>query len=450
MDRSAVAAALGLAPATDVSLRWNADGSALTLIPAPRWAVDERYVVHVPAGTPMADGRGLAADWRASFTTQTAPQVVRLRVDGVVDTPSQLPVIRQEVMASTGPPDAATSALSDDLETDASAGTRVGVTFSTAMTPAATEQAFRISPATAGSLAWEGTTLWFTPGGRLAAGTRYTVTVAGARDVGGNLIGGDTSFSFTTRPLALALTVAPGIGERGVSAAASIQISFSQPMDVARTGAAVSLTDAATGQAIAASVSWSGDATVMTFDPTADLGAGRAYTASLGSGARDLDGNPVTFSWGFTTAGPARVATPAVPVSGSGAQYGLNQVNAARASYGRAPLALDSTISAVAYGHAADMATYGYFSHTSLSGMTYRQRLTAGGVSYGNSGENICYLGGASVEATLNWCHAQFMAEPFPGGGNHKDNILSPNYHRVGIGIAIGGGRVYVVWDFTD
>jgi uncharacterized protein YkwD len=133
------------------------------------------------------------------------------------------------------------------------------------------------------------------------------------------------------------------------------------------------------------------------------------------------------------------------------AQYALNQINAARAQYGRAPLALNSTITAVAYGHAADMLAYNYFSHTSRNGMTYRQRLTAGGVSYGYSGENICYLGGGGgIQATLNWCHAQFWAEPYPGGGNHKDNILSPNYRRIGIGIASGGGKVYVVWDFTD
>ena len=132
-------------------------------------------------------------------------------------------------------------------------------------------------------------------------------------------------------------------------------------------------------------------------------------------------------------------------------QYALNQINAARASYGFAPLVLDAAITAVAYNHAADMLAYGYFSHTSRNGMNHRQRLTAGGVSYGYSGENICYLGdGGGVQATLDWCHAQFWAEPYPGGGNHKDNILNPNYHRLGVGIATAGSKVYVVWDFTD
>lgn len=450
MDRAAVALALGIAPAADIALRWNADATALTIIPGPRWLVDERYVLHVPAGTAMADGRGLAADWRASFTTQAAPHVLRLRVEGVVESPAELPIARQEVMAATGYPDSATSAVTDDLSADTSAGTRVGLTFDTAMSAPDTTAAFRIFPAVPGALEWEGTTLWFTPEGRLAAGTRYSVTVAGARDRAGNPLGGDTSFSFTTRPHAQAATVGPASGQRGVPTAASVVITFSQPMDVASSGAAFTLADAATGRAVVGAVTWSADGLVMTFDPTAALGVGRSYTAALSSSARDADGNPVAIAWGFTTVGPPRVAVPASPGSASMAQYGLSQVNAARASYGFAPLALDAAISAVAYGHAADMASHGYFSHTSQNGMTYRQRLDAGGISYGYSGENICYLGGAGVQATLDWCHAQFMSEPYPGGGNHKDNILSPNYRRIGIGIAIGGNRVYVVWDFTN
>jgi uncharacterized protein YkwD len=454
MDRAAVADALGLAPATDVSLLWSADSSSVALVPSPRWAVDERYVVHVPAGTATATGSALAADWRASFTTQAAPQVFRLRLDGVLEPATDIPIERQEVMAAGGYPDSATSALSDDLQPDTSAGTRIGVTFSATMSASATETAFHIEPAVAGTFAWEGTTLWFTPTERLAGGTRYTVTVAGARDVEGNPLGGDSSFSFTTRAKAQALTVSPQINATGVGSAASVVISFSHPMATAPTGSAFSLTDAATGRPVVGTVTWSPDGVVMTFDPTAALPAGRQFTAAVSSAARDADGNPVTISWRFRTAGGvARASGPGVPVAAGSADmqvYALNQVNAGRAAYGLAPLVLDPAISAVAYNHAADMAAYGYFSHTSRNGVTYRQRLTAGGISYGWSGENICYLGGASIQATLNWCHAQFWAEPYPGGGNHKDNILGSHYRRLGVGIAIGGGRVYVVWDFTD
>ena len=55
-----------------------------------------------------------------------------------------------------------------------------------------------------------------------------------------------------------------------------------------------------------------------------------------------------------------------------------------------------------------------------------------------------------SQEATLDWCHAQFMAEPYPGQLNHIANILNPNAHRMGVGIAQVGSKIVIVWDFTD
>ncbi len=59
-------------------------------------------------------------------------------------------------------------------------------------------------------------------------------------------------------------------------------------------------------------------------------------------------------------------AAPATSLAG----YALNQVNAARAAYGFAPIVLDAAISAVASAHAMDQAMNGYFSHTGLNGST--------------------------------------------------------------------------------
>lgn len=459
MDQAAVATGIGLSPATRFSLLWAGDSTSVALVPSPRWAVDERYVIHLPAGTAMADGGALSADWRAAFTTQTAPSVTHLTVGEVNGTPADdTPIVLQEVMSSTGAPAGSTA---DDAATDgrgspdASADAPIGITFSAAMDAETTEAAFHIAPAVSGSFHWEGTTLWFQPDQRLAAGTRHTISLVGARDIDGNPLGGDVSFSFTTRVRAEAIKVAPAIGARGVPATTSVRIVFTQSMATARTAAAFTVTDTATGRAVFGRAAWSADGRTLTFVPTSSLGAGHTFAAVLGTGARDADDNPVTFSWRFTTDGPAvQSSSSSVPVAQGSAnmvQYALNQINAARASYGLGALVVDSTITAVAYGHAADMLGYNYFSHSSRNGATYKQRLTAGGVSYGYSGENICYLGyGGGVQATLNWCHAQFWAEPFPGGGNHKDNILSGNFQRVGIGIAVGGNKVYVVWDFTD
>jgi uncharacterized protein YkwD len=460
MDPAAVGNGIGLSPATDFSLLWAGDATSVALVPSPRWAVDERYVVHLPAGTAMADGGALSVDWRAAFTTQAAPHVARLTVGGVSGTPAaDTPIVLQEVMSSTGAPAETTAdnAATDGRGSpDASADAPIGITFSVAMNPEATEGAFHIMPAVSGSLRWEGTTLWFQPDQRLVAGTRYTVSLVGARDIDGNPLGGDVSLSFTTRVRSQAIKVDPASGAGGVPATTSVRIVFSQPMATAPTAAALTVTDTATGRAVIGRSAWSADGRTVTFVPTSALGAGHTFSAALGSGARDADGNPVTASWRFTTVGPvvqsySLSSVPVAPGSASMVQYALNQINAARASYGLGPLVVDPTISAVSYGHAADMLAYNYFAHNSRNGASYKQRLTAGGVSYGYSGENICYLGyGGGVQATLNWCHAQFWAEPFPGGGNHKDNILSSHFRRVGIGIAVGGNKVYVVWDYTD
>jgi uncharacterized protein YkwD len=463
MDRAAVSAALRLAPRTDVSFLWNADSTTLALVPRVRWATDQRYVIQVPAGTALADRRALAADWRASFTTQTAPRVVSLAVTGVSGTPSaDIPTVVQQVLASSGDRDAGLSAATDDMAPDASAATAIGLTFSAAMDRSATEKAFWITPSVAGAFQWQGTTLWFAPDQRLAPGVRYAISVAGARDADGIRVGGDTSFSFATRPSALAMTVSPGIWASGVTGQ-SVTIEFSQPMDRDATAGAFSLIDTISGQPVAGQMSWSEDSRSLTFSAEGGFTLGHEFVANLGAGARDADGNPVSISWTFSTAAPARTYTPvsatpvpatpvpATPGSSDMVQYALNQVNAGRASYGLAPLTLDSALTAVAYGHAADMLANGYFSHDSLDGTTYKQRLTNAGISYGWSGENACYLGyGGGVQATLDWCHAAFWSEPYPGGGNHKDNILNPNFRRVGIGIATSSIKVIVVWDFTD
>jgi uncharacterized protein YkwD len=454
MDRDAVRAALRLTPRTDVTFLWNADSTTLALVPTVRWATDQRYVIHVPAGTALADRRQLAADWRASFTTQTAPRVVALAVTEVSGTPSaDIPTVVQQVLASSGDRDAGSSAP-DDVAPDASAATGIGLTFSAAMDHTATENAFLITPSVPGAFEWQGTTLWFAPDQRLVPGVRYAISVAGARDADGIRVGGDTSFSFATRPSAQAMAVSPAIWASGVTGQ-TVTIEFSQPMDRDATAAAFSLADTISGQLVAGQIAWSADSRSLTFSTEGGFTPGHEYVATLGAGARDADGNPVSISWRFAAAAPARTYTyspvPASPGSSDMVQYALNQLNSARASYGIAPLALDAALTAVAYGHAADMLANGYFGHDSLDGTTYKQRLTNAGISYGWSGENACYLGyGGGVQATLDWCHSGFWSEPYPGGGNHKDNILNTNYRRVGIGIATGANKVYVVWDFTD
>jgi uncharacterized protein YkwD len=236
-------------------------------------------------------------------------------------------------------------------------------------------------------------------------------------------------------------------------------------MNTASVDRAFALWDRSAGGLVGGNLSWNEDRTLLTFLGDVDFVPGRHFELQLNKGAVDRDGNAVELSYTFSSAaGPApdvavtqRAATPAAPrpvppppaPSGDAVQYALNQVNSARGAYGFAPLVLDGAVSAVAQAHAVDQAVNGYFSHTSLDGRTREQRLANGGVSFSSSGENQCYYNGMSIVDTLNWCHAQFMAEPYPGQWNHIGNILSPSFTRMGVGIAQAGATVIITWDFV-
>lgn len=471
MHPSSVEAGLQLLPRQPVNLRWNEAHTTLELTPARLWRTDERYLIVLGGEARHADGSRVGVPQRWAFTTQTAPIVTdfQVRLAGVdLMTPAELraaaadPLLAVEVADLGVPPSLTPTATSRDV----SARTAITVSFSVAMDRADVERRFAIAPAVNGDLAWDEGKLIFEPTERLTAGMRYTVSVVGAHDATGNPVAGKANFSFTVRPGAQLVTTRPGLGEADVETE-RIEMWFSHPMATAAVAAALTVVDRTTGSPLTGESSWNAEGTQLTFVPSAAFEAGHAIDIALGEGTTDVDGNPVTQAWSFVTKAPppppppapvtvtrstttTRVEVPAAAPAADLQQYALNQINAARAAYGFAPLVLDAQISAVAYAHAYDQAVNGYFSHTSLDGRTRDDRMRGGGIAYSSGGENQCYLMGRSLEATLDWCHAQFMAEPYPGHWNHIANILDPRFHRVGVGIAASGSRVIITWDFAD
>ena len=479
-------------PGDAAEVSWNEDGTALTVRPERLWRTDESYLVVVTPPTEGGDAVPRRSARRFSFTTETAPTVTEFQVRlAEVDA-------RRMITASTDPEAmepaveagaalAARDALRAQVAEEASqpptraadevsAATSISVSFSEEMDTADVEDRFAISPNVPGTFAWREGDMVFTPTERLQPGARYTVSLVGAHDVVGNELGGKGTFSFTVKSGAQLTTTDPKLGATGIEPDA-IEMWFTQPMDVAAATAAFAISDRATGAAVAGALDWNTAGTQATFVPETTFAAGSTFEVTFGAGARDADRNAVEMSWSFTTAAApaptptpipevrattstrtapvppppasAPVVPPAAPAS-SAAGYAVNQINAARAAYGFGPVVLDGAISAVAYAHAYDQAVNGYFSHTGLNGSTRDSRLQAGGISYGWSGENQCYLVGRSPEATLEWCHAQFMSEPYPGHWNHIANVLNPNARRVGVGIAQVGSKIVIVWDFTD
>ena len=480
MDPASVESTLQVIPVQKVDVAWNRDHTRLTLRPARLWRTDERYLVVAAAASRTADGQLLDRARRFTFTTETAPAVTEFQVhladatpikapadDGATSTASAVLELDPEAAAAL---EAAAMPIGEGAAmqrpattaTDVSASSSISVGFSDVMDQADVERHFGIAPEIDGQLSWSGGNLVFTPTERLEPGMRYTISLVGAHDAGGNVLGSQASFTFVVQDGAQLTKTSPERKATDVEPA-TVTMWFSQPMVVDATNKAFSLIDTTTGQPVGGHLTWNAASTQITFTPDVPLAGGRTFEVVIGDGARDMDGNAVKAKWAFSTrAAPVAVArapavttrsAPSVPPPApatSLAGYALNQVNAARQAYGFAPLVLDSAISAVASAHAWDQARNNYFSHYGLDGSTRETRLARGGVSFGWSGENQCYHIGMSQQSTLNWCHAQFMAEPYPGHWNHIANILNPSARRMGVGIATVGGKTIITWDFTD
>jgi uncharacterized protein YkwD len=114
-------------------------------------------------------------------------------------------------------------------------------------------------------------------------------------------------------------------------------------------------------------------------------------------------------------------------------------VNAERAKVGCGALRESSALDAAASGHSKDMATQDYFSHVSLDGRTFDQRIRAAGYSGRTLGENI-----AAGQRTASAVMASWMSS-----SGHRANILNCAFKQIGVGVASGGSYgIYWTQDF--
>lgn len=108
----------------------------------------------------------------------------------------------------------------------------------------------------------------------------------------------------------------------------------------------------------------------------------------------------------------------------AGEEQMLALVNADRAKAGLEPLAMDEKIREAARAHSIDMAKNGYFSHYDLTNKTPADRLNDFQVKFTFVGENI------ALAPTVELAEIGFM-----NSEKHRDNILTPEFTRVGLGI---------------
>jgi uncharacterized protein YkwD len=97
------------------------------------------------------------------------------------------------------------------------------------------------------------------------------------------------------------------------------------------------------------------------------------------------------------------------------------------------PLVWDNALGSAARDHSTDMAQQNYFSHTSLDGRVFNQRITAAGYACSACGENIA-AGYSNPQAVMNgWMNS-------PG---HRANILNSTFCDLGVGYAFRSSSNY-------
>ena len=114
-------------------------------------------------------------------------------------------------------------------------------------------------------------------------------------------------------------------------------------------------------------------------------------------------------------------------------------LNSERATLGKSPLTINTSLSTAAYLHSKDMAEQNYFNHTSLDGRTFDQRIAAAGYSnYSSLAENIAYASGVPDAAKV-----YNMWKNSPG---HYANMMG-DFSDAGLGVYSKSGVTYYTLD---
>jgi uncharacterized protein YkwD len=155
-----------------------------------------------------------------------------------------------------------------------------------------------------------------------------------------------------------------------------------------------------------------------------------------------LVGAPAASAAGACSSANARVSTASKRVL---IRATLCVLNVERAKHHLRPLRLNRKLAAAARGHSGAMASRHFFSHNSLNGTSFVDRIRRTGYLRGarswSVGENIAW--GSGRLSTPRAIGRAWMNSP-----GHRANILSRSFRAIGIGIAAGtpsgrGGSTY-------
>jgi uncharacterized protein YkwD len=120
--------------------------------------------------------------------------------------------------------------------------------------------------------------------------------------------------------------------------------------------------------------------------------------------------------------------TTKISVDKTSEQSMFADVNQERASKGIPALIFSENLAKVAEGHCSDMFKRGYFSHYTPEGLSPFDRMAQADIIFNYAGENLALA--PSVDLAMKGLMKSI---------GHKENMLSKDFHRIGVGVIDGG-----------
>lgn len=310
-------------------------GVTATFTPAASLANNTVYTATITTGATSAAGTPLPSNYVWTFTTITPPPVV---------------VATVPLNAATGVP----------LDQVVSATFNEAMKCSTLASPATTfilqGPGATVVP---GAVACAGSVATFTPSISLAVNTVYTATItAGVQNLAGTPMGANFTWSFRTLPAPTAPTVistVPANLATAVPVNQALSATFSVAMSPTTITASTFTLAGPGANAVTGVVTYVAAGSVATFTPAAALAPSTLYTATITTGAEDLQSTPLAanYTWTFTTAAAPVLVPPTVvstiPANAATA-VPVNQIVSASFSVPMNPATINSTNFALSSG----------------------------------------------------------------------------------------------------
>jgi uncharacterized protein YkwD len=126
----------------------------------------------------------------------------------------------------------------------------------------------------------------------------------------------------------------------------------------------------------------------------------------------------------------------------------FNYTNQERIAAGLSPLAGNSVLTSVARAHSLDMKERNFFSHTNPDWISPFQRMSAAGYDYSAAAENIAAISLFTLNSNPDEVGRYFVQQMWMQSTGHKENILSPSYTEIGIGVVYESDRISSPYGF--